>query len=48
MGKFNWYMPGWMDKVVPHVSIEGAEFFEERDQEAARERDDERDELTVV
>jgi RND superfamily putative drug exporter len=44
MGKINWYMPGWLDKVVPHVSIEGAEFFEERDREVAREPD----ELTVV
>jgi putative drug exporter of the RND superfamily len=27
MGKINWYMPGWLDRVVPHLSIEGAEFF---------------------
>jgi RND superfamily putative drug exporter len=44
MGKLNWYMPGWLDKVVPHVSIEGAEFFEERDRAEA----DDRDELTVA
>ncbi len=31
MGKINWYMPRWLDRVVPHVSIEGAEFFEQRD-----------------
>ena len=31
VGKRNWYMPRWMDKVVPHLSIEGAEFFEQRD-----------------
>ena len=31
MGKLNWYMPRWLDPVVPHLSIEGAEFFEERD-----------------
>ena len=31
MGKTNWYMPRWLDRVVPHISIEGAEFFEQRD-----------------
>jgi putative drug exporter of the RND superfamily len=36
MGKINWYMPRWLDRVVPHVSIEGAEFFEARDREARR------------
>jgi RND superfamily putative drug exporter len=44
MGKLNWYMPKWMDRTVPHVSIEGAEFFDERDRAAA----DDRDELTVA
>jgi RND superfamily putative drug exporter len=32
MGNINWYMPRWLDHVVPHVSIEGAEFFAARDQ----------------
>ena len=31
MGNHNWYMPRWLDKLVPHVSIEGAEFFAARD-----------------
>jgi putative drug exporter of the RND superfamily len=31
MGKSNWYMPRWLDRVVPHISIEGAEFFRARD-----------------
>ena len=35
MGKINWYLPRWIDRILPHISIEGAEFFEERD--AARE-----------
>jgi putative drug exporter of the RND superfamily len=41
MGKVNWYMPKWMERTVPRVSIEGAEFFAERDKEqaAARERE---------
>jgi len=44
MGKVNWYMPGWLDKLVPRVSIEGAEFFARRD----RESEGERDEMTVA
>jgi RND superfamily putative drug exporter len=35
MGNINWYMPSWLDRVVPHVSIEGAEFFAARDQPPA-------------
>jgi putative drug exporter of the RND superfamily len=31
MGKVNWWLPTWLDRIVPHVSIEGAEFFKERD-----------------
>jgi RND superfamily putative drug exporter len=31
MGKLNWFMPRWLDRLVPHMSIEGAEFFEARD-----------------
>jgi putative drug exporter of the RND superfamily len=37
MGKFNWYMPGWLDRVTPHLNIEGAEFFQVRDEEASVE-----------
>ncbi len=37
MGKINWYMPRRLDPLVPRVSIEGAEFFEERDRAAAQE-----------
>jgi putative drug exporter of the RND superfamily len=36
MGKVNWYMPGWLDKVTPHISIEGQEFFDARDKEQAQ------------
>ncbi len=41
MGKINWYMPRWVDRLVPRLSIEGAEFFEGRDREpeAAPERE---------
>jgi RND superfamily putative drug exporter len=31
MGKVNWYLPHWIDRILPHLSIEGAEFFERRD-----------------
>jgi RND superfamily putative drug exporter len=31
MGKVNWWMPKWLERIVPHVSIEGAEFFAARD-----------------
>jgi putative drug exporter of the RND superfamily len=31
MGKVNWWMPRWLDRAVPHFSIEGAEFFAKRD-----------------
>jgi RND superfamily putative drug exporter len=31
MGSVNWWMPKWLERIVPHVSIEGAEFFKERD-----------------
>jgi RND superfamily putative drug exporter len=34
MGKFNWYMPRWLDRLVPHISIEGEEFFKERERPA--------------
>jgi putative drug exporter of the RND superfamily len=29
MGNANWYMPRWLGRLLPHISIEGAEFFEE-------------------
>jgi putative drug exporter of the RND superfamily len=35
VGKANWYLPKWVDRFLPHISIEGAEFFEERDRRAA-------------
>ena len=34
MGRVNWYMPRWLDRIVPHVSIEGAEFFLAKDYES--------------
>ena len=37
VGGHNWYMPRRLDRIVPHVSIEGAEFFAARDESAATE-----------
>jgi RND superfamily putative drug exporter len=34
VGDNNWYMPKWLDQIVPHISIEGAEFFADRDKAA--------------
>jgi RND superfamily putative drug exporter len=31
LGKRAWWLPRWMDRIVPHVSIEGEEFFAARD-----------------
>ncbi len=41
MGKINWYMPRWLERLVPEISIEGAEFFEERDRLALAAREPE-------
>ncbi len=35
IGDFNWYMPRWLGRLVPNVNIEGAEYFAERDRQAA-------------
>jgi RND superfamily putative drug exporter len=35
VGKANWWFPGWLDKIIPNFSIEGEEWFRERDRAAA-------------
>jgi RND superfamily putative drug exporter len=40
MGKLNWYMPRWLDRVVPRISIEGGEFFDQRDRAAGDKADE--------
>ncbi len=37
MGKINWYMPRWLDRAVPRVSIEGAEYFAAREETESKE-----------
>lgn len=31
LGRRAWWLPRWMDRIVPHVSIEGEDFFAARD-----------------
>jgi RND superfamily putative drug exporter len=33
LGKRAWWLPGWMERIVPHISIEGEEYFARRDAE---------------
>jgi RND superfamily putative drug exporter len=33
LGKRAWWMPRWLDRLVPHISIEGEEYFAKRDAE---------------
>jgi putative drug exporter of the RND superfamily len=35
LGKSNWWFPRWLDRIVPNFSIEGDEWFRERDAAAA-------------
>jgi len=35
LGKRNWYLPRWLGRILPRVSIEGAEYFQARDQVSA-------------
>jgi RND superfamily putative drug exporter len=35
LGKRAWWLPGWLDRLLPHVSIEGEDYFAKRDAEKA-------------
>ena len=35
LGRANWWFPRWLDKLLPNLSIEGEEWFRERDRAAA-------------
>jgi RND superfamily putative drug exporter len=37
LGRANWWFPHWLDRIVPNFSIEGDEWFRERDAAAAAE-----------
>jgi putative drug exporter of the RND superfamily len=32
LGKHTWYLPRWLGRILPQISIEGAEYFQARDQ----------------
>jgi len=36
MGKRAWWMPAWLERIVPKISIEGEDFFAKRDAAAAK------------
>jgi len=36
LGERAWWLPGWMERIVPHISIEGEEYFARRDAALAR------------
>jgi RND superfamily putative drug exporter len=38
LGRANWWFPKWLDRLMPNFSIEGDEWFRERDEKAAAER----------
>jgi len=35
LGRWAWWMPGWLGRVLPHISIEGEDYFAKRDAAAA-------------
>ena len=42
LGRSAWWLPSWLDRAMPHLSIEGEDYFAEQDAaaaEAAREAD---------
>jgi RND superfamily putative drug exporter len=35
LGKRAWWLPRWMERVIPQISIEGEEYFAKKDAESA-------------
>jgi RND superfamily putative drug exporter len=35
-GRRMWWLPGWLDRLLPHLSIEGEDYFAKRDEQAAK------------
>jgi RND superfamily putative drug exporter len=33
LGKAAWWLPRWLDRALPKISIEGEDYFEKRDAE---------------
>jgi RND superfamily putative drug exporter len=40
LGRRAWWLPRWMERWTPHISIEGEDFFARRDAELAAEGSD--------
>ncbi len=38
MGDRAWWIPRWLDRVLPKISVEGEDYFAERDAAQARDR----------
>jgi putative drug exporter of the RND superfamily len=38
LGRRAWWLPRWLDKMIPHISIEGEEYFAKRDADQAAAR----------
>jgi RND superfamily putative drug exporter len=38
LGRWTWWMPRWLDRIVPRVSIEGEDYFARRDAERAAQQ----------
>jgi putative drug exporter of the RND superfamily len=36
LGRRAWWLPRWLGRIVPHISIEGEEYFARRDARAAK------------
>ena len=48
MGSVNWYLPRPIDRLLPHISIEGAEFFRARERRRVSEVDRESEPVAGV
>jgi RND superfamily putative drug exporter len=35
MGRAAWWLPSWLDRVLPRISIEGSDYFDRRDADRA-------------
>jgi putative drug exporter of the RND superfamily len=35
LGKWAWWLPRWLERVVPHISVEGGDYFAKRDAQRA-------------
>jgi RND superfamily putative drug exporter len=33
LGRHAWWLPSWLDRLLPHISIEGEEYFRRRDRQ---------------